>query len=344
MESIRGLPAADGGPTSVPTDWDEDPKRRRAIHLAEISRQYYEEGMSQEQIARRIGYSRPTVSRMLEEARRTGVVRIQISHPLERLTHLEHLIESRYGVQHVRVTANSAPQSGVNDVGRAAAELLSRILRPGMTIGLSNGRTHMAMVESSQSCKPMDLTVVQMVGSLGGNNQLLDGPELCRRFANAYSSSYRVLNAPLFAPNARIAAALLSEPTISATLDLAAAADLAVVGIGASFRRPSGVFNGSLTPDHIRTLQNHGAVGHVLGQFINADGDVIDSPHKDLVIGLSVERLRSIPHVIAICSGAEKAAAIAAALRGNLVNSLILDSEAAQELAYLPVKSGKSHR
>lgn len=322
---------------ATPVDgWGPDRGRERSLLLLEVARMYYEEDLSQERIAREIGYSRPTVSRMLDEAKHEGIVRVQIMHPVERLTHLEDLLKTRFSLEKVRVTSTSTPHAGVVDVGRAAADLLDRLVQPGMTIGLSNGRTHMAMVNAPQVHRTVEVTFVQMVGSLGGNDQLVDGPELCRRFAEAYGATYRLLNAPLLAPNQRTAKAFLSEPTIAATLRIAAGSDIAIVGIGAGLRRPAGVFSSWLTPTHVRALQAHGAVGHVLGHFFDRQGRTIGGPHREVVIGLTLEQLAAIPQVLAVAAGAEKAPALAAALRGGLVNSVILDYEAAQALAYLP--------
>ncbi len=325
-----------GCSSAAQEDWREGKERERAMQLLMVARRYYEDGMSQDQIGHEIGYSRPTISRMLEEARRLGIVEVRIAHPLERIMFLEKLIKDRYNVKHVRVTTTSSPNGGVADVGRAAAELLDGIVRPEMTVGLSNGRTHMAMIDALQPEHPLDVTFVQMVGSLGGNDQLIDSPELCRRFATAYGSTYRVLNAPLLAPNPQTALTFMSEPTIAATLRIAASANIAVIGIGSGLRRPSGVFTHWLTPTHVQMLHRRGAVGHVLGHFIDRDGNVVESPFEEVVIGLSPSRLREIPEVICLGAGANKAPGFAAALHGGLINSVILDFEAAQALAYLP--------
>lgn len=290
--------------------------------------------MSQDQIALAVGYSRATVSRMLEEARRGGIVRIQVSHPQEHLADLERIIASRFGANHVLVTANSTGHSGIGDVARACQQVLDRTLAPGVSVGLSNGRIHRELVENLRPQHQTDLTVVQMVGSLGASSPLLDGPNLCRRFAAAYGASYRTLEAPFMVENARTATDILSQPRIASTLQMAAKVDMAILGIGAGLHHPAGIFASWLTDDHVRTLRKRGAIGHLLGQFLNREGDVIDNPLKDLVIGMAPQHLRNIPHVVALAAGTHKAAALAAALQGGLVNSLVLDVDAAQALAY----------
>ncbi|MFI7679143.1 sugar-binding transcriptional regulator [Actinophytocola sp. NPDC049390] len=306
------------------------------MQILDVARRYYEDGMSQAEIAAAIGYSRPTVGRMLADARRSGVVRIQIAHPLERAFDLERVISTRFGIANVRVTGTApATDNGTAEVGAAAAAILGRIVRPGMVIGLSNGRVHGAVLQRLSPVAVPDVTFVQMVGGLSEENPLVDGPELCRGFASAFDGVAHTLHAPLIVGSPRDAAALMSSPEVASTLRRAAAADLAVVGIGAGFRHATGVFDHYLTKSDMRALRAQGAVGHVLGQFLDHDGQVLDHPARDLVVGLRLEHLRNIPHVIGIAAGREKGEAIAAALRGGLVNALIVDRETAQALAYL---------
>lgn len=290
--------------------------------------------MSQDQVALAVGYSRPTVSRMLEEARRGGIVRIQVNHPDEHLVDLERIITSRFGAHHVLVAASSTGHSGAEDVARACNQVLDRTLVPGVSVGLSNGRIHRELVESLRPQRQMDFTVVQMVGSLGANSPLLDGPDLCRRFAAAYGASHRTLDVPLLVKNARMAREILAQPRIASTLQLAAKVEMAVVGMGAGLRHPAGIFASWLTDKDVRDLQKRGAVGHLLGRFLNRTGEVLENPLNDTIIGMAPHHLREIPHVVALVSGPHKTAALVAALRGGLVNSLVLDVEAAQSLAY----------
>lgn len=304
--------------------------------LLDVARQYYEYGMGQAEIAQATGYSRPTVGRMLAEAREVGIVNIQITHPLERSVSLEQTIQLRYGIQHVRVAPRSPVSDGIVEVGRSCATLLESVLQPGMSLGLSNGRIHNAMVAELHHVKSRGVTVVQMVGGLSRNTRLLDGDELCRRAAEALGGVSHSLPAPLLARDANAAKALAATPEVAQTLELAGGVDVAVIGIGAGFRHPASVFSGTLTGDTVRTLHKHGAVGHILGRFVDSRGNPVASTLDDRVIGTSLDALRDIPFVVAVAAGTEKAPAIAAALRAGLIDVLLVDVTAAQELAHLP--------
>lgn len=315
--------------------WHDEPERAKAILLLEVSRRYYEHGMAQSEIAQELGYSRPTVSRLLAEAKRAGVVTITVTHPLERLAMLERMIAGRYGIANVRVTPTAFGGTGLDSVGTALARFLERSLEPGMSIGLTTGRIHQAAVDRIRRHNDSGVQIVQLVGQSGVKGRVADSHRLCRKVAEAVDGTAITFDAPLLAPTPVAAEQLCHTPQVSRALRLGGSVDMAVIGIGASFRHPADVFSDMLSSQVVRTLHKKGAVGHVLGRFIDPRGRAIQNPLNDLTIGITLSQLRRIPVVLGVAAGSQKAAAVAAALRGGLVNALILDAEAAQAVAYL---------
>lgn len=317
--------------------WHDEPERERAMLLLDVARRYYEQNMGQAEIASEMGYSRPTISRLLAEAKKSGVVTISITHPLERLATLERLIGRRYGVANVRVTPNAAGGTGVETVALVLARFLDRILEPGMSIGLTTGRIHRAAVEQMHRHRDMDLSVVQLVGgSSSARTRTEDTGEICRRFAEHFGGVAMTFEAPLLAATPQLAAQLRQSPGVSRVLRMGSRVDMAVIGIGASFRHPASVYSDMLTSKVVRDIHKKGAVGHVLGRFIDYRGRPVSSSLNELTMGVTFQQLRRVPLVLGVAAGSSKATAIAAALRGGLVNSLILDLDAAQAVAYLP--------
>ncbi|SFS11329.1 DNA-binding transcriptional regulator LsrR, DeoR family [Agrococcus baldri] len=306
------------------------------MRLLEVARQYYEHGMGQAEIAQATGMSRPTVGRMLKEAREVGIVRIQVAHPFERSVELERNIQSRYGVQHVRASTQAPQESGFDAVARECSALLDDLLASGMRIGLTNGRVHSRLPHALDGLRHRSVEVVQMSGRATQGTRILDGAELIQQVADRLGGTAVTMSAPLLAPSAEAARDLRATPQVRDALERAAQVDVALIGIGAGFRHPASVFSGALTADVVRRLHSHGAVGHVVGRFMDASGEEIRSLLEDRVIGTPLEELRRIPLVVALAAGPEKAPAIAAALRAGLVDVLVVDVIAAQELAHLP--------
>ena len=79
-----------------------------------------------------------------------------------------------------------------------------------------------------------------------------------------------------------------------------------------------------------------GAVGDILGYFFDANGEVIPEIkiHQEL-IGLGLSSLSTIPTIIGVAGGEEKAESIIAAMKGNYINALVTDQATAARMLQL---------
>ena len=78
-----------------------------------------------------------------------------------------------------------------------------------------------------------------------------------------------------------------------------------------------------------------GAAGDLLSHFLTRDGQLIESPVEERLIGASLDTLRSLRNVIGIAAGTVKAEAIRAALLGGYLDTLITDEETALRILQL---------
>ena len=67
--------------------------------LVQVARLYYEDGLTQAQVAAKIGVSRPQVSKMLAHAREAGIVHIEIRPPAAGDAELLKLLGQRFGIK-----------------------------------------------------------------------------------------------------------------------------------------------------------------------------------------------------------------------------------------------------
>ena len=118
---------------------------------------------------------------------------------------------------------------------------------------------------------------------------------------------------------------LLEQDAVAHALKVAADADVALVGIGGTDDACTMVRSGCLDPAGDRAAPRQGAVGDVLGNYVDVDGEHIVAPHSSRLIGLSIDDLRGIDTVIAVVSGEEKPLAILGVLRAGIVDVLIVD-------------------
>ncbi|WP_197671787.1 sugar-binding transcriptional regulator [Devriesea agamarum] len=308
-------------------------ERHHISLLLDVARLYYENNLSQGAIAQRIGYSRPTVSRLLAEARRRGIVTVHISHPLERVLTVEEALTRQFGLKAVRVAESGGAMSTPTAVARCAADLVIESTQDDVVLAISNGMAVAATVDAMPKLERTQSRVVQMIGSVGRSDTLLDSPEACRRMAAKLGGRYHALPVPLVVASSALAIALRQEDQVATTLELAARADVALVGIGAVLRGRSGhIFDGHENVEMSAHLTHSQAVGHICGHHFAADGSHVDTPLCARTISVDPSRMRSIPLVIGVAWGREKVEAIRAAIAGGFVSALVTDRETAVEL------------
>jgi deoxyribonucleoside regulator len=300
--------------------------------LVQVATLYYRDGLSQQEIASRVGLSRATVSGALKKAREEGIVEIRIREAPSLAWSLARELESRFSLgRAVIVPAEHDPASTTVAVGRATAGSLSERLRDGIRIGISWGTTlYQAVAALAPTTAYAGVEVVQLLGALGSINPRFDGFELARALAEKLQGSYRVIQAPVIVASREVKQMLLREPQIAETLQRARAADAALLGISSNNPAHSALVRaGFLTAEESREVYDSGAVGHVCGLHFDAEGRILPHPLNDRAIGISSDDLRRIPVLIGAASGASKVEAVRGLLRGGLLNVLVTDTATA---------------
>lgn len=303
--------------------------------ILDVATFYYEQRLTQEQIAQRINTSRSTVSRLLEEARERGIVHIKINYPWQRKHDLEEQLIARFGLHEARVLV--AKQKSEEEIRKGMGELTARLIDhhidDGQILGISYGRSMSSTIAALAPSRKVELTVVPVIGALGSNNPSIDGPDLVRRFAAAYGGEYRYLPVPLLVEDVRTRDALVQLPQVYETLNLARKADIVLLGIGAlSPEVSSEIWKGYLDERQLLRLMGQGAIGHMCGQFYDAQGQVMDIEVNRRSIGIGIQTLTSIESVVAVASGKAKTEAILGALRGKYLNILVTDDATASAI------------
>jgi deoxyribonucleoside regulator len=312
--------------------------------LARVASMYYEDNRTQDEIARRIGTSRSTISRMIQEARDAGVVEIIVHYPWKTVPEIEDDLIARFGLRGARVLlGRDRPYEEIlRGLGMLAAlhieDVLAEDTAPpkrggGHILGISWGQAVYSTVRALRPDHPLPITVVQMVGAVGEGDPLIDGPDLARLLAGVYGGAYRYLHAPLIVEDARARAVLLQEPRIRETLQLARRADVALVGIGAPAPEVYSLLRaGYVDREALAGLRAQGVVGDVCARHYDARGNVLDVELNQRIVGIELAALHDIERVIGVAGGEAKAGAILGALRGGHVNVLVTDDATARKV------------
>lgn len=299
--------------------------------LLRVARMYYLEELSQEEIASQVAFSRSTISRMLDEARKRHIVRFSIGHPMEREADLERRMIERFGLDGVHVASPSVGVDAGLAVAMTAARLLVAICKRATILAVSEGLTIASVVEQLPPCAFRDLVVVQMLGALSVGNPTADGPSVVRRTSEKLGGTYRLLPAPLLVGTRSLARALRKEESVANAIALASHADVALIGIGGiDPPQPAGrIFQGWLSEAERHRVYEAGAVGHISGHHFDANGNHIVTPFCDRVISVGLDQISSVSKVVCTAYGPAKVAGIRGALRGGLLDILVTDARTA---------------
>ena len=301
---------------------------------ARIARLYYESEMTQEQIGEALGISRMKVNRMLSLARRTGVVRFQVTGPDEPYAALQHELLTAYRLRDVRVTA--APPAGASlrsSLAAGAAAWLTEQLRPGLTLGVGLGRTVALIPRTFRPARPVACAFITVEGVGASPRSAFAAYNVTSRLADAAGATSEIITAPTFVSEPATRDLLLAEPAVRASLERARGADLVIQSVGTVDRDALLYRHGTLSDRDLVRLREAGAVGDALGHFFDRDGRHIPWPTDDIHIGLTLEELRRLPTSALVAGGREKARVIRAALRGGYFNVLITDAGTARLLS-----------
>lgn len=293
--------------------------------MHQAARLYYLDDLNQAGIAAQLKVSRPTVSRLLAEARRIGLVQITVHDPTtvaddKRLDRLA----SALGIERVWL----APPRGQN-ITEALRDPVSQALHavglvPGDVLLVSSGRT---VYELSRTALPSipGIDIGPTVGGVAEPEAWHQTNEITRAVAERMRARPHFLFAQAM-PSAAMRATLADDPDFQRVTGLWTAAKAALVGVGAPpvSRNSISTFI-PLDDNSLRT-----AVGDVCLNFYDPSGAEIEFPGSERMVRISPDQLRRIPHTIAVATGDDKIQSVIAGARAGMFTQLVTDMPTAE--------------
>ncbi len=302
--------------------------------LVDVARLYYEHDYSQQDIARKLGISRPSVSRMLQKARELGIVRIKIYDPEQRGSHQEKALQQIYGLKKVILVPNEDATDLVikQRLGFVAARYLDELLEDGLTVGVSWGSTMQEVVKHLQHRTIRNMTVVQLNGGISRAEYNTHASEIALKIGKNYQAIPFLLPLPAIVDQVRVRRAIITDKNIAKTLNLAREAQIAMYTVGAFSFNSVLVKADYFETEEVEELLTDKAVGDICSRIIDENGNICNSKLNARTIGISLSDLKKKKYAIAVAGGMEKLNAIRAGLRGNYFNVLITDEWVASKL------------
>lgn len=302
--------------------------------IVQVAQMYYEQNLSQQQIADELGVSRSLIAQYLKRARDQGIVRISILDPQDNCEDLAVMIQDRAQLDRVVVvpsTHNSAALTRRSIAG-ALARHLENTLTDGDIVGIGFGRTMAEVADLLAPSKSRKIDFLPMVGEsssgLIGTYSQVNLHVL--KIASAFNATPHFLHAPLMVNSPTLRNLLLEDQGINSVTRYWDHLTHACIGIG-TLPPVTGevIYIGS---ENLDGFKRAGGVGDVCCRYFNAEGEFLAHPIYERVIGIQPEQLRKAKHVLAVASAPEKARATAALLRSGIVTELYVDEDLAHAL------------
>jgi len=292
------------------------------------AQQYYLEDATQGDIAKRLGVSRATVSRLLTEARRQGIVEIRVHRPAALGDGpLASEVAELLGLDRVHLVPKAGgPAPGPLLAPGVARALAGAGLESGDVVLVSSGTTVYQCAREDLGRYP-GVTVAPAVGGQEEPQPWFQTNETTRILAERLGGVPAYLYAPAL-PGPELFSSLQHEPSVRRVMDLWERAKCALVGVGSAPLMRQMV--PSLMPRDAESLRQ--AVGDVCMRIYDRDGAPVTYPGSERLVAARQEQLRRIPYAIAVAAGAEKVLSIVAGARGGYFNRLVTDTPTAEGL------------
>lgn len=292
---------------------------------------YYAGGLTQDEIARRMGISRQRAQRLVSRAMHDGLVRVRLDHPIAACMELEMRLQERFGLLEVRV-APALNGNPARTLAPAAAALFDCVLaREDIhVIGVGIGRALSAMAPEVEGKARPDQRLVSLIGNIaddGSASQFAVIMTLAARIGAAHFP----MPAPVLVGDTTEREALLNLRALRAVHDLGRTADVRFLGIGQMGPRAPLLTEGFISRADLEDLERRGAVGELTGHVFDAEGRYLETPLDGRLTSVRVDA-DDPALTVCVAAGPAKVGAIRAALSGRLVKALVTDEETAQAL------------
>lgn len=300
--------------------------------LVEISKMYYEQGMTQESIANAFKISRSAVSMLLTEAKNYGIIHIEVTDPSENNTELGSRMEETFGIEKCIVVPSGSYsyETQLHVTTGQAIRFAKELFTSHSSIGVAWGNACSAFMKNFPSNTSLcDINVVPLVGMSPALTNEFQLNETVRRFAEKLRGYPYYLYAPGLVETVEDKQFIDSSSYMKPIYDLWHHLDYAVIGIGGLEQRDEISRHKSESPLERMKKYPDAVIGDICARKIDIHGNFIDSDFNRKLISVTKEELLNAKQVLAIATGSRKILPIIAGLRTGTVHCLVTDENTA---------------
>jgi len=312
----------------------DDEAESRFGQLVKISRLYHLEDVGQRQIAQRLNVSTASVSRALARAKELGIVRITISEsPPASHAELEIAMEQRFGLRECLLVGRfDTLEQTYGALAGKVGSLLSRILKPGSTLGLSWGETLKAVGENLPLLPTVRADVVPIIGAMGKIETGVYPNSIARTFAEKLGGNAYLVNTPAVVDNARTRSSIMADSNFDQVRRLWRRLTAVILGVSGLGTDTSAYRGGIFHRSDLTVMRSRGGVCATNFIILDAEGRPISTPLSERIVCLSVPEMEDLRNVVIVAAGENKIEPLRAVLKSRLAHVLVTDVSCALAL------------
>lgn len=327
-DHVRAVLSGDAVAAEAGAGEAADPDEQLRIRIAWY---YHVGGLTQGAIADKLGLTRLRVNRILAACHDEGLVQISIRSNLAACIRLEDQLARSFGLDAAVVVPSPEDDGLVQDIiGHAAGHYLAREIPGALTVGIGWGRTLRCSLKTIAPRRVEGLTMISLMGGVT-HGSAENTFELVSRFGDLFEAERYYMTAPVFASDRRARDLILAEPPLQEIYTKARRADMAVISVGDLSRR-SLLVRLTDVQRELGSLRAAGAVGDILGNFLDETGSLVEHTLNERAVSLSLNDLRGIDKVVLVSGGLHKVPIMLATLRAGVIDVVITDEATAQAL------------
>ncbi|KJY89397.1 cytochrome C biogenesis protein CcdA [Vibrio neptunius] len=292
---------------------------------------YYISGRNQRDIAAELGLSRPVVQRLIAAAKEEGIISVGLHHPISTCLDYAELLKEKYQLVECNIVPTTNSDETLDNVSFGCFQLMSKYTKDQQeqVIGIGSGLTLKKAINRIDFESP-NSKCVALISAMGVDGQCNYYDDVPLILARKIRANYYQLPVPRYATSSEELKLWTSMRVFQEVARVADSASVVFTGIGSLSKASPIIKDGFISSDKADELNQQGAVGEILGRFINAEGEVVDCTINTFITSYDM-RNNDCPRIGA-AFGEDKRYAILAALKGHWINGLVTDETTARWL------------
>lgn len=291
---------------------------------------YYMDNMTQQEIAERLAISRMKVVKLLNQAKNNGIVKFKINNDAKAHASLERSLMDKFQLEDIFIVPSN-PDNINDNIAKGAAQYIEDKAEPNTYINIGYGDTISHTINHLIYSLEKPVSLVTLSGGVYYYiSAIIAGAH--KKVSTSATPDIHILPAPLIASSEKVANILLNEKGVKSILNMSKLSSMSIVGIGSVSDRATIFKYNIANQEDLNLLQMQGAVGDILSQFYDKDGNIIQSNMHKRLLSTKLDTLKNYPKTIGVAGGKEKVQAIYSALLGGYLNVLITDEDTATSL------------